>query len=117
MSNEFKYFTYEEFACQETGNNEMSIKFIHSLDELREKCGFPFKITSGYRDRSHSVEAKKKTVGKHVLGIAADIAVADGNQKYLIIKNAMEMGFGGVGVANTFIHVDDRKSVPVVWSY
>ena len=38
MSNEFKYFTYEEFACQETGNNEMSIKFIHRLDELREKC-------------------------------------------------------------------------------
>ncbi|WP_347852088.1 D-Ala-D-Ala carboxypeptidase family metallohydrolase [Planktomarina sp.] len=117
MSNEFKYFTYEEFNCQETGNNAMSIAFIHRLDELREKCGFPFTITSGYRDRTHSVEAKKKKVGQHVLGIAADIAVADGNQKYVIIKNAMEMGFGGIGVANTFIHVDDRKSVPVVWSY
>jgi uncharacterized protein YcbK (DUF882 family) len=117
MSKEFKYFTYEEFNCQETGNNAMSINFIHRLDELREKCGFPFTITSGYRDRTHSVETKKKTVGKHVLGIAADIAVKDGNQKYLIVKNAMEMGFGGIGVAKTFIHVDDRKSVPVVWSY
>jgi len=56
-------------------------------------------------------------VGQHVLGVAADIAVKDGNQKYLVIKHAMEMGFKGVGVAKTFIHVDDRKSVPVVWSY
>ena len=117
MSNEFKYFTYEEFACQETDKNEMSLSFIHRLDELRERCGFPFTITSGYRNRTHSVEAKKKTVGKHVLGIAADISVSDGNQKYIIIKNAMEMGFGGVGVAKTFIHVDDRNGVPVVWSY
>ena len=117
MSKEFKYFTYEEFVCQETGKNEMSIAFIHRLDELREKCDFPFTITSGYRDRSHSVEAKKSTVGQHVLGVAADIAVKDGNQKHVLIKHAMEMGFKGVGVAKTFIHVDDRRSVPVVWSY
>lgn len=117
MSKEFKYFTYEEFDCQETGKNEMSIAFIHRLDELREKCGFPFTITSGYRDRSHSVEARKSTVGQHVLGVAADIAVKNGNQKYVIIKHAMEMGFTGIGIAKSFVHVDTRATTPVMWLY
>ena len=43
----FKYFSIEEFNCQETGENEMSEEFIHKLDELREKCGFAFTVTSG----------------------------------------------------------------------
>ena len=117
MSNEFKYFELSEFDCQETGKNKMSHPFLHRLDELRERCGFPFTITSGYRSSTHSAEVKKTTVGQHVLGVAADIAVKDGNQKYLVIKYAMELGFKGVGVAKTFIHVDDRRGVPVVWSY
>ena len=28
----FKYFTLEEFACQETGENEISEEFVHALD-------------------------------------------------------------------------------------
>jgi len=27
------------------------------------------------------------------------------------------MGFTGIGIAKTFVHVDTRKSVPVLWSY
>ena len=59
----FKYFTMEEFDCQETGENAMSEEFIHKLDELRERCGFPFTVTSGYRSTSHSIEAKKHVRG------------------------------------------------------
>ena len=57
----FKYFTIEEFNCQETGENEMSAEFIYKLDQLREACGFPFKITSGYRSPSHSIEARRQS--------------------------------------------------------
>ena len=27
------------------------------------------------------------------------------------------MGFNGIGVAKSFVHVDTRESSPVVWSY
>ena len=50
-----KYFNEEEFACQYTGKNEISSELIDKLDELREACGFPFVITSGYRDKTHPV--------------------------------------------------------------
>jgi zinc D-Ala-D-Ala carboxypeptidase len=113
----FKYFSRDEFKCSETGNNEIQDEFIHALDKLRESCGFPFAITSGYRDPSHSVEAKKEKAGQHTLGIAADIAVSGGSQRFIIVSKAMELGFSGIGVARTFVHVDIRTSQPVLWCY
>jgi len=67
----FKYFKIEDFDCQETGENEMSEAFIWKLDHLREICGFPFVITSGYRDPSHSIERDKPNGGgQHTKGLA-----------------------------------------------
>ena len=113
----FKYFSKDEFDCQVTGNNEMKDEFIHKLDELREACGFPFVISSGYRDPSHPIEARKAKAGTHAQGIAADIAVSGGAERYKIVSEAMRLGFTGIGVAKTFIHVDIRETTPVVWEY
>lgn len=113
----YKYFQIEDFDCQETGENEIDPEFVRKLDELREACGFPFVITSGYRSPQHSAEAKKSKAGTHSQGIAADIKVNGGQQRHKIIKAAMIMGFNGIGVAKSFIHVDTRESSPVVWSY
>lgn len=113
----FKYFNIKDFDCQETGENLMSQEFIHKLDELREACGFPFYVTSGYRSPKHSIEARKTKPGTHARGIAADIKVSGGVQRRLIIEKAMELGFGGIGVANTFVHVDIRTTTPVLWCY
>jgi len=114
---EFHYFTLDEFKCQETGNNEIDPEFIHKLDALRGACGFPFTITSGYRDPTHSIEAAKSTPGTHAQGIAADIRVSGGAQRRIIVDEAVKLGFGGIGVAKTFVHVDVRKTTPVIWSY
>ena len=113
----FEYFDIEEFDCQQTGNNEMKEEFIHKLDELREACGFPFKITSGYRDPSHSIEVKKEKGGTHTQGIAADIYIPNGADRYRLAQKAFELGFTGIGIAKTFVHVDTREGTPVMWSY
>ena len=114
----FRYFTREEFACQETGENEIHDAFIEKLDALRDACGFPFVITSGYRSPRHSIEAKKPNgPGRHARGDAADIAVVSGSQRHVIVANAIKLGFSGIGVAKGFIHVDTRDTVPVMWTY
>ena len=41
-----KYFKLEEFNCQHTGMNGMDLEFLERLDELRDKCGFPFILVS-----------------------------------------------------------------------
>ena len=117
QSDGFKYFNWTEFDCKHTGLNEMDPAFVDKLDILREVCGFPFVITSGYRDKTHPEEAKKSTPGTHSSGIAADIAVNSGAQRRLLVQKALELGFTGIGVAKTFVHVDTRTTRPTMWTY
>ena len=53
--------------------------FLKTLNAIREECGFPFTITSGYRSPEHPIEARKirlgKPAGAHSTGKAVDIAV------------------------------------------
>ncbi len=112
-----KYFSMSEFDCKETGENKMQPEFLQRLELLREACGFPFIITSGYRSVKHSVEAKKVIGGTHTQGIAADIAVSDGTQRRAIVEAAISLGFNGIGVNDNFVHVDTRKSARVLWVY
>ncbi len=112
-----RHFKIEEFDCSHTGENQMKESFLLRLDELRERCGFPFVITSGYRSKSHPIESKKTNPGKHTEGMAADIKVIDGIQRYSIVEHAIAMGFKGIGVDEGFIHVDDRNSSSVIWTY
>jgi len=112
-----KYFSTSEFDCKHTGENRMEQDFLSKLDALREACGFPFVITSGYRSPDHPLEAVKEIPGTHAQGIAADIKITNSAQRYTIIREALAHGFTGLGVAGDFIHVDTRGTVPVIWVY
>jgi len=118
MADEYEWFSVEDFDCKETGENRMEHDFIKKLDMLRTACGWPFNITSGYRSLSHSAEVNKPNGGGyHTKGIAADIRVTNAKQRYEIIQHATALGFTGIGVANTFVHVDTREDTHVVWTY
>jgi len=112
------HFRLEEFNCTHTNLNRMDEAFLVKLDELRERVGFPFIITSGYRDATHPSEVVKSApgTGTHCQGIAADIAVSNGVERMNIVHEALKMGFS-IGVARTFIHVDARTTTPVLWTY
>jgi len=118
-------FTKEEFDCKETGENKMDSEFLDKLQAIRTEFGKPIKITSGYRSKKHSVEIKKKTIGAHPLGRAADIP-ANGNDSFILIGLAIKYGMTGIGVSQKgkkrFLHLDDitgNKAFPRpnVWSY
>ena len=117
-----KYFALSEFNCHETNQNKMQPEFLERMDALRKACGFPFVITSGYRSPNHTIERNKEKAGTHAQGIAADIRATTAAQKYEIVKQALALGFSGIGVASSFIHVDDRTAydttiTPVMWTY
>ena len=129
--NDYISFSKAEFDCKCDncgGANEMDEHFISRLQDLRDKCGFPFRITSGYRCPLHPIEAAKKEAGRlsaHSTGLAADIAVR-GSEAFTLIKHATDLGFVGLGVAqkgdSRFIHLDMCSPEqgfprPYVWSY
>jgi hypothetical protein len=93
----YQYFSLETderlFVCSETGETGINHEFVLELDKLRE--------------------AKP---GEHTRG-AADIAITNGLRRYILVKKALELGFTGIGVAETFVHVDRRSSTPVIWTY
>ena len=117
----FIYFSKELdsrlFLCSHTGKEGIDTAFVHRLDQLRHRCGFPFKVSSGFRDVTHPSEARKSTGGTHTLGIAADIQVFGGAQRLKIVREALALDFTGVGVGKDFVHVDTRATTPVLWTY
>lgn len=118
----WRYFSKETdprlFTCSETGEEGIKEEFVDRLDELRHRCDFPFGINSGYRSPRHSKEKDKPGgPGQHSEGHAADVKVADGVQRRRIVAEALKMEFGGIGVAKTFVHVDDRDGQSVMWVY
>jgi uncharacterized protein YcbK (DUF882 family) len=120
-----KYFTEEEFKCRYTGNCNMDQYFIDQLNKLRDIYAKPITISSGYRDPTHPIEAKKKTPGAHASGMACDISVR-GADALKIIHIALELNFTGIGVnqkgSGRFIHLDilngtPQRPRPTIWSY
>jgi len=115
-----RYFDISEFRCKETQENNMDESFLWALDELRHRCDFPFVIRSGFRSVKHSAERNKSNGGgTHTKGIACDIAVANSVQRMKLVKEALDMGFAGIGVSHSggFVHVDMRTTTPVMWTY
>ena len=123
--NDYPNFSKSEFDCKHSGFNQMKPDFMYKLQKLREAYGKPMRITSGYRHKTHPIEAKKSKVGAHATGQAADIGV-DRGDAYELLKLALELGFTGIGIqqkgSGRFIHLDTLEPSadfirPTIWSY
>lgn len=114
-------FSRAEFTCScGCGKSDMDGDFMEKLQHMRDLLGKGMTITSGYRCSDHPEEAKKQSPGSHAAGLAADIKVGNGKDRYDIVHLAMSVNMKGIGVANTFIHVDDGHPYaarPVVYKY
>lgn len=89
------------------------------LDFAREIANIPFQITSGYRCNAHNRAVGGKQDSAHTQGRAVDIKCLDGRSRWLIIDSLIKAGFNRIGIAKTFIHVDDdpSKDSKVIWEY
>ncbi len=117
-------FTEDEFKCSHTGECKMDKNFMRRLQDLRVECGFPFVITSGYRDPTHPVEAAKLKAGEHSIGKACDIAIS-GRNVIVLLALAHKLGFTRYGIkqkgGGRFIHLGTAKPSEgfneTTWSY
>ena len=116
-----KYFTIAEFdSPDEPGSGvNMHQDLLELLDEMRAIYGKPIVITSGYRTKKHNSYVGGKQNSSHLKGLAVDIAIADSNQRYEIIRIAMLLGIKRIGTGKGFVHIDidDSKTSNVNWVY
>lgn len=117
----YKYFDLSEFDSPDLpGSGEMmEDEFVERLDLVRDLCGFPIMITSGYRTVAHNKAVGGSKTSSHLLGWAADLAVTTSRKRYVLINACLEAGFLRIGIGEDFIHVDSDPEKPqvVMWTY
>lgn len=113
-----KYFSDTEFQiCNPSCEREdMDEDFLRKLDKLRELCGFPLTLTCAYRSVEHDKSRGRSGTSFHCAGRAVDIYCTQSDKRFSIILHAPMVGLNGIGVAGTFVHVDDRN-IPACWTY
>ena len=114
-------FSQAEFNCRHTGRNEMRHEFMVVLQAIRTEFGRPMRVTSGFRHPTHPVEARKThSNGEHTQGMCCDIAVADGRERFELVRLALKHGITRIGIARTFIHLGmggQGLPSPAMWDY
>ena len=119
-----RYFNYHEFDSPDaigSGEHMMDEEFLQMLDRARHLAGVAFKVNSGYRTKEHNKKVGGKPNTAHTMGCAADIHCVDSRNRCYILGALLEVGFNRIGIASTFIHVDnsydDSHDEDVIWLY
>jgi uncharacterized protein YcbK (DUF882 family) len=93
-------------------------ELVNRLQIIRDHFNRPVRINSGYRDMGNNLSAGGSEYSFHLFGKAADIAV-DGSSPVDVasfVRNTW--GWGGLGIAKDFVHLDTRFSDYLVeWNY
>lgn len=106
------HFQVKEFVCSD-GSRVVFISddLVNLLENIRVHYGKPLHINSAYRTVSYNSKLKDSSPNsKHLYGLAADIWVEGVAIKALYDYVCEALGnHGGVGIYNTFVHVDMRS--------
>ena len=116
------FFSWDEFDCPSLPGSgvNMETKFVKLLDELRANYGKPIKINSGFRTMEHNATLKNSSPNSsHLKGLAVDIHCNNSNDRFELIKCALELNINRIGIASTFLHIDIDTNKPknVAWIY
>ena len=115
-----KNFKIKEFECK--GGCDMPlevyeniIKLASQLQFLRDYTGRPITINSAYRCPDHNAKVGGSKTSQHLLGKAADITIQSLKpaEVFVLIEDLIDMGHmlqGGLGLYDTFVHYDIRKT-------
>lgn len=107
----WKHFTENEVKGLDVG-------LVGLLDQARDRAGVPFIITCGLRTPSqNNLLAESVKDSAHLTGNAVDLACADSQTRFLMIKALLDVGFTRIGVYSAHLHADNSRDLPqnVFW--
>ena len=105
-------FKVREFSCAD-GSDPIFIspELVSVLQNIRTHFGKPVTITSAYRTPTHNKKVGGVNDSMHLYGAAADIKIKD-ITPHQVAQYAEKLltGKGGIGVYNSFVHIDIRPT-------
>lgn len=105
-------FKVREFACNDGSDTVLiSEELVDLLQKIRDHFGVAVTINSGYRTSAYNKKVGGATNSQHVKGTAADIVIK-GVDPLTVAQYSEHLmpNSGGIGVYQTFTHVDVRTS-------
>lgn len=106
-------FNLREFECTHPEHSHVQIddKLVELLQKLRDRLNVPLIVNSAFRCEVRNNQVGGATRSQHLYGKAADIAMRTIPLSIEeVAEIADELGFDGIGLYNTFIHLDVRGS-------
>ena len=106
-----KNFSLHEFQCTGSGHAHNHVMLdevlLAKLQQLRYAINKPIIINSAFRCPQRNTAVGGSPKSQHLLGKAVDIRV-NGMTPRQVAAAAEKIGFGGIGIYNTFTHLDTR---------
>lgn len=117
----FPNFAAAEVACKSGAafpiERHEARRALSSLQLLRNYVNRPLIINSAFRTPEHNAKIGGAPNSLHLEGRAFDIR-ATGVERLQLIYFARQCGFHGIGLSNTFVHLDTRPiAKPAFWEY
>jgi len=109
-------FMLSEFACRDPNKSVyVDFKLLTNLQKLRDFLGVPIYINSGYRTDAYNKQIGGAPTSQHTFGKAVDIKKIPGVSDKQFVLIASLCGFGGIGVYETYYHIDVRSERARWW--
>jgi len=108
-----KNFNLQEFECTHPDHRHTRVdeELVEKLQQLRDKLDVPLVINSAYRCPERNKQVDGAEYSQHLYGKAVDISLHTIPLQIEEIKRiAKQIGFRGIGLYNTFIHLDVREN-------
>lgn len=125
----FHFDPAKEWADKASGKIVVETDYMDRLELLRDQCGFPLPVNSGYRTPEHNAQVSfTGTDGPHTTARASDIRIY-GVRAFKLVEAALACGFTGIGlqqkgpIEGRYCHLDDLPEGdlaiprPMVWTY
>lgn len=116
------HFTLDEVRCRCCGSlgGDEVVSNARRLAKLLEfvRAGYqrPMVVRSWYRCPAHNKAVGGVPNSYHMRGLAADIAIKSGEERYHLVRAAQAAGVERIGVYLKFVHLDiGPDPAPVLW--
>lgn len=114
-----KNFRAREFDCQGSGccaTTPVDEQLVQYLQQIRDHFGKPVYLTA-YRCKTYNARTPNAAPNSyHIYGKAADFHI-NGVAPEEIAKYAESIGIKGIGLYDTFVHIDTRESKSFWYSH
>ena len=113
------HFSIGELACRCggrfcAGQYYHDTDFLDALEALRGDAGRALIVNSGHRCDQWNAAVGGAPLSRHKT-LAVDISLV-AQDRFALRDAASNLGFHGIGMARTFLHLD-RRSIPANWFY